>query len=109
VTVKLLAFMAAVMDLGLMHGLWIDQLVRVLEQLGIMTGWLFPDDDGSQQRLWRTTIWHAPSIVGLLQELQMLVWTSQRLTLNGHAVGILVAPRSCMDLSMSSTLIKSNY
>jgi len=43
--------MAAVTDSGLMPGLWIDRLVRVLEWLGIMIGWLFQDDDGSQQPL----------------------------------------------------------
>jgi len=33
---------------GLKPGLWLEQLVSVLEEIGIKSGWLFQDEDGTQ-------------------------------------------------------------
>ena len=48
---RLLVFTAAVTASGLKPGIWLDRLVRTLENLGITNGWLFQDDKGIQRPL----------------------------------------------------------
>jgi hypothetical protein len=45
---KSLVFLAAVMDSGLRPALWLDRLVKILEGLGIYSGWLFQGPQGGQ-------------------------------------------------------------
>jgi hypothetical protein len=48
---KILVFMAAVTDLGLRPALWLDRLVKLLEHLGIFSGWLFQGVKGKQRSM----------------------------------------------------------
>jgi hypothetical protein len=43
---KILAFLSAVTNSGLRPALWLDRLVKVLESLGIFSGWLFQGIQG---------------------------------------------------------------
>jgi hypothetical protein len=46
---KILVFLAAVTDSGLYPALWLDRLVKILEGLGIFSGWLFQGAQGEQR------------------------------------------------------------
>ena len=46
---KILVFLAAVSASGLQPALWIDRLVTILEAHGILSGWLFQDNQGEQR------------------------------------------------------------
>jgi hypothetical protein len=46
---KILVFLAAVTDSGLRPALWLDRLVKILEGLGIFSGWLFQGAQGEQR------------------------------------------------------------
>jgi hypothetical protein len=46
---KILVFLSSVSDSGLQPGLWVNRLVKILETLGILSGWLFQDSHGDQR------------------------------------------------------------
>ena len=48
---KILVFLAAVTNSGLRPVLWLDRLVKLLEDLEIFSGWLFQDGDGNQRTM----------------------------------------------------------
>jgi hypothetical protein len=48
---KFCVFLAAVTELGLRPALWLDRLVKVLENLGILSGWLFQGSQGEQRSM----------------------------------------------------------
>jgi hypothetical protein len=48
---KILVFLAAVTESGLRPALWLDRLVKVLENLGIHSGWLFQGPQGEQRSM----------------------------------------------------------
>ena len=48
---KILVFLSAVSVSGLQPGLWVNRLVRTLEMLGILSGWLFQASHGDQRSM----------------------------------------------------------
>jgi hypothetical protein len=45
---KILVFLMAVTESGLRPALWLDRLIKILENLGILSGWLFQASQGKQ-------------------------------------------------------------